>query len=174
MVYVKEKDALDILNGGFFVLRDVAEVNENWRQVIPYIVMVDDGRVLLMRRTDKQSEKRLHGLFSIGVGGHIEEKDGQTPKEAFLNGMRREIIEEVDADVISLKFVGIINDLSTPVSRVHVGYMYIAHVVFRTMREKELFEWNLVDINELEKYREGMEGWSQIALNGLKYYLSQK
>ena len=174
MIAVSEKDALSLLESGFFVDRDLAEVNENWRQIIPYVVMIDSGKVLLMKRTENQTEKRLHNLYSIGVGGHIEEGDGRTPFEAFWNGMNREIHEEVDADVKEMKFVGLINDLSSEVSRVHLGYMYLAYVNFREMREKDLFEWKLVPLEELEDYEEGMEGWSKIALSGLRSILMQK
>ncbi len=174
MIAVSEKDAFSLLESGFFVDRDLAEVNENWRQIIPYVVMIDSGKVLLMKRTENQTEKRLHNLYSIGVGGHIEEGDGRTPFEAFWNGMNREIHEEVDADVKEMKFVGLINDLSSEVSRVHLGYMYLAYVNFREMREKDLFEWKLVPLEELEDYEEGMEGWSKIALSGLRSILMQK
>jgi len=174
LVLVPERDAMYLLEGGFFVERERAEVNENWRQIIPYVVMIDSGKVLLMRRTERQTEKRLHNLYSIGVGGHIEEEDGRTPYEAFWSGMRREIHEEVDADVKDLEFVGIINDLSSEVSRVHVGFMYVAQVHFKGVREKDMFEWKLVDFDQLASYEEGMEGWSRIAMDGLRYYLSRR
>ena len=168
LVYVDERTVLKLIKKGFFVERSEAEVNEKWRQVIPYVVMVDSGRVLLMRRTIKQSEKRLHNLYSIGVGGHINNDDSKNPVEAFRRGMEREINEEVAAEMKELDFLGVINDLSSSVSRVHLGILYIAYVSFVEMKEKELFEWKLVEPEKLSEYEEGMEGWSRIALTGLK------
>ncbi|MCD6449241.1 MAG: NUDIX domain-containing protein [Thermotogaceae bacterium] len=173
LVCVDENTIMNLIRKGFFVERSKAEINEEWRQIIPYVVMVDRGKVLLMKRTKKQSEKRLHNLYSIGVGGHINDEDSNNPVEAFKKGMKREINEEVDARVRELKFLGVINDLSSPVSRVHLGVLYLAEASFKEMKEKELFEWELVEINKLHEYREGMEGWSKIALDGLKKHLMQ-
>ena len=171
LIHISEKEVMDFIKKGFFVDREKAEVNEEWRQIIPYVVMADGGKILLMKRTKKQSESRLHNLYSIGVGGHINDEDSKDPIEAFKKGMKREIEEEVDADIKELKFLGVINDLSSPVSRVHLGILYLAEVSFREIKEKELFEWKLVKVEELSDYEEGMEGWSKIALNGLKGHL---
>jgi len=171
LIHISEKEVMDLIKKGFFVDREKAEVNEEWRQIIPYVVMADGGKILLMKRTKKQSESRLHNLYSIGVGGHINDEDSKDPIEAFKKGMKREIEEEVDADIKELKFLGVINDLSSPVSRVHLGILYLAEVSFREIKEKELFEWKLVEVEELSDYEEGMEGWSKIALNGLKGHL---
>lgn len=173
LVYVSKEKVEELIRKGFFVEREKAELNEEWRQIIPYIVMIDKGKVLLMKRTKKQSESRLHGLYSVGVGGHINDEDSQDPVEAFKKGMEREIKEEVDVDIKKLELLGVINDLSSPVSRVHLGILYLAEVSFRRIKEKELFEWKLVKMEEVFDYEEGMEGWSKIALNGLKDHLMQ-
>ena len=173
LVFMKEPEAISLLRGGFFLERSLAEFDERYRQVIPYVVLLEGRRVLLVRRTERQSEKRLHNLYSIGIGGHIRKEDGKDPIEAFRKGMMREINEEVDADVLKLHFIGLINDLSKPVSRVHLGYLYVADATIRGMKEKELFEWKMVDLEELEFYKEGMENWSRIAMDGLKYHLSR-
>jgi len=173
LVDISEKEVMDLIKNGVFVDREKAEVNEGWRQVIPYVVMIDGEKVLLMKRTKKQTESRLHNLYSIGVGGHINDEDSKDPIEAFKKGMKREIEEEVDVDIKEMEFLGVINDLSSPVSKVHLGILYLAEVSFRGIREKELFEWKLVEVEELFDYEEGMENWSKIALNGLKDHLMQ-
>ena len=50
--------------------------------------------------------------------------------------MRQEIDEEVKVDISSLEYLGILNDLSTAVSRVHMGIVYIASVVFHGFNER--------------------------------------
>ena len=173
LVMMEEPEAISLLRGGFFLERSLAEFDERYRQVIPYVVLLEKDRVLLVKRTTKQTEKRLHNLYSIGIGGHIRREDAEDPVEAFRNGMMRELNEEVDADILKLHFIGLINDLSKPVSRVHLGYLYVADAIVRGMKERDLFEWKMVKLEELEEYEEGMENWSKIAMDGLKFHLSQ-
>ncbi len=168
LVEIPEKKAFEMLKMGFFVDREEAETNESWRQTIPYVAFLDSGKILLVKRTEKQSERRLHNLYSIGIGGHINDSDGENPVEAFKNGIFREIEEEVDADILDLKFVGLINDLSKEVSRVHIGFFYVAEAKVNGIREKENFEWKMIDLCDLEKFEEGMENWSKISANWLK------
>jgi predicted NUDIX family phosphoesterase len=174
LVRISEEKDLSLLKEGFFMDRSQAERDERFKQVIPYVVLMNGTDVLLVRRTKKQSESRLHNLYSIGIGGHVEEKDGNDPVEAFRNGMRRELEEEVDAEIISETFIGLINDDLTEVSRVHLGYLYIAEAEIRGVKEEDMFEWKLVSMEDLSKYKGEMEGWSKIAMDGLKSFLSQR
>lgn len=153
---------------GFFIDRNVAEFDETNRQVIPYVLMNQEGRFLLLRRTNKQQEKRLHGRLSIGVGGHITPQDGDTPWKAFLNGMEREIHEEVDAKIRKMVYLGLLNDLSSPVSRVHVGIVYLAEVEFRSLNEPDMFEWWFKNLEEISQWEEELEGWSKLTLDFLR------
>ena len=174
LVEISEEDALKIITSGFFVDRDRAEINEDWRQTIPYVTFVDNGRILVVKRTENQSEKRLHNLYSIGIGGHINDSDGKDPTEAFKKGLFREIEEEIDAEIFDLKFIGLINDLSKEVSRVHIGFFYLANSRVIDIKEKENFEWELLDFKDLEGLEEGMENWSKIAAKWLKSNLLRK
>lgn len=153
---------------GFFIDRNVAEFDEANRQVIPYVLMNQEGRFLLLRRTNKQQEKRLHGRLSIGVGGHITLQDGDTPWKAFLNGMEREIHEEVDAKIRKMVYLGLLNDLSSPVSRVHVGIVYLAEVEFKSLNEPDMFEWWFKSLEEITQWEEELEGWSKLTLDFLR------
>jgi predicted NUDIX family phosphoesterase len=153
---------------GCFVPREEAERDESGRQIIPYVILRNEKRYLLMRRTNRQGESRLHDKYSIGVGGHINPEDGRNPWQAFERGMRREIDEEVNVDISSLEYLGILNDLSTAVSRVHIGIVYIASVAFHGFNEKDKFTGSMVEFEELEMHREKMETWSQIVMNWLK------
>ncbi len=168
LVKILERDRIKLLKGAFFVPRFEAESNESWRQVIPYVMILDGQKILLVKRTKCQTEERLHGLYSIGIGGHVNDTDGNNPVEAFNKGLHREISEEVHVDLKSLKFIGLINDLSTEVSRVHVGFLYVANAKIFGVREENNFEWHLVKVSDLEKFEEGMENWSRIAMKWLK------
>ncbi|MCD6552289.1 NUDIX domain-containing protein [Thermotoga sp.] len=162
------EELLDFLKRcGFFRDRLEAEYDESTKQIIPYVVILDGRKVLLTKRTTKQSEKRLHNLYSLGIGGHAREEDGNTPQEAFLKGLEREMNEEAEVELKELEFLGLINSSSTEVSKVHLGALFVGKGKFVSMKEKELFEWHLVEFDELGKYLGVMEGWSKIAANVL-------
>ncbi len=153
---------------GTFIDRSLAEVDEGFRQVIPYVAMRQDGKFLVLRRTTKQGERRLHNKISLGVGGHINHEDDVEPWKAFLKGMEREIKEEVKVHVLKLSYLGAINDLSTPVSRVHIGISFVADVIFEGLNEPEMFTYSWRTLDELEKSVQDMEGWSSIIFQELK------
>ena len=152
---------------GRFVRRSEAENDESMRQIIPYAVFRNRDEYLLMKRTKKQGEARLHEMYSIGVGGHINPEDGTLPWEAFEKGFQREIREEVSVKIHRMDYLGILNDLQTAVSRVHIGVVYIAEVDFNGFNEKEKFTGAMSEIKVLSEYRESMETWSRIVLDHL-------
>jgi len=157
---------------GRFIIRSVAERDETLRQVIPYMIATDGtGRVLLMRRTEKQGERRLHGKYSLGIGGHVNTDDATNPLEAFLRGKGREFYEEVDADILEENYLGIINDPSTEVGRVHLGVAYLLQLKFRRVVEEDQMESWWIDVNDLARYRDALEGWSKVVIPAVKQLL---
>lgn len=57
-----------------FIDRSSAEEDDKKKQIIPYVLLRDkDNNIFLYKR--KGNEKRLHGFYSIGVGGHIDLND---------------------------------------------------------------------------------------------------
>ncbi|MEJ5228622.1 MAG: NUDIX hydrolase [Pseudothermotoga sp.] len=153
---------------GRFITRDFAEYDEELRQVIPYVVMKTDEGILLLRRTDKQGERRLHNKYSVGVGGHIRFEDNPDPWQAFVNGMQREIDEEVKVQLLDLKYIGLINDTASSVSRVHVGLLYLAKVIFYGLNEPEMFEYTFKSLDSFNNLEKNLEGWSYLTVVKLK------
>ncbi|MFN4268580.1 MAG: DNA mismatch repair protein MutT [Fervidobacterium pennivorans] len=160
VVEVPQEEFFSVLKNGFFVEREIAEYDETTRQVIPYIVLKERDEYIFFRRTANQTEKRLHNLITLGVGGHLNIEDSQDPIECLEKGLRRELSEEVDVEVKSLNYVGLINEIENPVSRVHVGVLYIADVKYNGIVEKE----NFVEIRSkrLKDYIGEMEGWAKV------------
>jgi predicted NUDIX family phosphoesterase len=126
---------------GRFVDRATAETTPEWKQWIPYCVLCcgakqRDGTwrepgVFTVRRTRGQSEQRLHGAWSIGLGGHIEPHDASDPDlpaaQFFRQALARELREELDLRQVDLpepRFLGLLNDDSTEVGKVHAGLVY--------------------------------------------------
>lgn len=157
---------------GDFMLREKAEKDEEFRQVIPYVLMENvNGEYLLLKRLVTQGESRLHNKYSLGIGGHVEIEDRVNDGrlwDTFLTGMRREIEEEVDVNFLQTpRFIGLINNTAEEVGRVHIGLFYEVKIKFNFLRETDEFEYSWESTDSLRKYEHLMEGWSKIVLNYL-------
>jgi predicted NUDIX family phosphoesterase len=131
-------------------------------------VCSSDLETFLLRRLKKGNEKRLHGMLSLGVGGHINPADGDG-KDVLMQGLRREVDEEVAVEKeLGLTPRGVINDDSNGVGSVHLGFFFTMRVAGDvTVRESEKLAGEWVRIEDLKNYRDDMETWSQIILEAL-------
>ena len=129
-------------------------------------------------KKSRSFEKRLHGKWSFGVGGHIEKTDAEE-SNPILASLLRELDEEVSFNMLGKpKLLGYINDDSTEVGKVHFGILY----VFETDSDKVLprgLEIQTGELAPIEKLEDicfsshfNVESWSKISLNPLKSYLS--
>lgn len=76
---------------GFFRRRGDVEDDPSLKQIIPYLVVQSSGRYMLFQRTQAGGEGRLHGLYSVGVGGHVAKIDEGEAADAVAAGLRREL-----------------------------------------------------------------------------------
>lgn len=166
VIEVPEGEFFKLLRNAFFIPRVDAEYDETFRQIIPYIVLMEGDEYIFFKRTANQTEKRLHNLITLGVGGHLNDQDGTDPIECFMNGLKRELQEEVVVELLSLEYRGLINETENPVSRVHLGVLYIAQVHYHGLAEPE----NFVEFRSksLSQYMEEMEGWAKIVATYLE------
>lgn len=149
-----------------WIERTEAETNFNYKQLIPYILLKRaDGKYACYQRHG--NEKRLHGKYSAGIGGHIDEPDNQSDVIKTIEvGMYRELSEELSnfkKDKVRLKFLGLINEIESEVGLVHLGIVYIAECsegyIPEAASELKNMEWKSVDeIAEVEK-----ELWTELA-----------
>jgi predicted NUDIX family phosphoesterase len=154
-----------VARAGRFVRRGDAEEDPSLKQVIPYLVLRDGERWFLMRRTRAGGDARLHDLGSIGVGGHLNPGDGDV-----AGGLRREWREEVDAAFIpEFAQVGLLNDDTTPVGAVHIGFVYTADAAGRAVaiRETDKLTGAFATTEEVAAVRDGLETWSRLAFEAL-------
>ena len=158
--------ALDAVGrDGFFMRRGDAEEDPTHKQVIPYLVLRDGERWFLMRRTKAGGDARLHDLWSIGVGGHLNPGDGDV-----AGGLRREWAEEVAADFVpDFVPVGLLNDDTTPVGAVHVGVVFVADAAGRpvAIRETDKLAGSFATTAETAAVRDAMETWSRLVFDAL-------
>ena len=143
---------------GEFRPRGDAEDDPSWKQVIPYLVLHDEERIFLMRRTKVGRDERLRERWTIGIGGHVNPGDGD-----IVGGLRREWKEELRADFEpDFELVGLLNDDSDPVGAVHVGVVFRAVASGRpvAIRETDKLEGAFVAPDHVLRVYDLMETWS--------------
>jgi predicted NUDIX family phosphoesterase len=113
-----------------YLNRNEAEHDKRHKQLIPYVLLICRDKILRYRRGRGGQETRLHGLCSVGVGGHISEEDHGlfSHDRGYQEGMRRELMEEVGIDAANEPAVAAINDDSTEVGQVHFGVVHVVRV----------------------------------------------
>ncbi|MEX1170793.1 MAG: DNA mismatch repair protein MutT [Chloroflexota bacterium] len=151
---------------GRYELRAEMEHDPSFKQIIPYLVLRDGERYFLMQRTTAGGDARLHGLYSIGVGGHLNPGDG-----GLLGGLEREWHEELVADFLpDFHLVALLNDDTTPVGAVHLGAVYVADVAGRpvAIRETDKLRGGFAEPVEVAAVVERMETWSRLAFEFLQ------
>jgi predicted NUDIX family phosphoesterase len=163
--------ALDyIMANHSFRSRAIVEEDPSFKQIIPYVVVRHENRYLLMQRTSRQSEKRLHGKSSIGIGGHINDLEKPAPGQNVLDaGLERELEEEIHLHGRRLthQLRGIISDDSTPVGQVHMGLVFLLETDSAefTVNEPDLMTAEWATVEQLKARHDTMETWSQIVLD---------
>ena len=167
-----------------FMRRGDAEVDPNFIQLVPYVLVVcetgAEPLVFAYRRGAGQGERRLASKWSVGVGGHVNDVDADAREKnvgraALEKGVRREINEEiiVEAGELDFKPVGLVYDPDTEVGRVHLGIVYKlcldAPTAWHNEAAIENAEFRPVSkaLEEIDADHERFESWSVLALNGL-------
>lgn len=151
---------------GQFRPRSEVESDRGLKQVIPYLVLRDGSRYFLMQRTRAGADARLHDLWSIGIGGHVNALDGDIDR-----GLRREWDEELETDFYpDFTFVGLLNDDTTDVGSVHVGAVYVADAGGRAVaiREVDKLAGDFAEPHEVAAVVDRMESWSALVFEHLE------
>ena len=160
-----------------YLNRSEAELDKRYKQLIPYALILCGDKVLRYRRGKGGQETRLHGLYSVGVGGHISEEDNSlfSGGIGYHEAMRRELMEEVSIDVTKEMAVAVINDDSTEVGFVHLGIVHIVYVADESLanRRSGIVSPEFVPVSEAVKNPESYESWSRFCLEHLNALLSK-
>jgi predicted NUDIX family phosphoesterase len=164
--------------------RDTLENDQNYRQIIPYVVITNRfGYILSYTRTKKSGESRLHFKKSIGFGGHIDAEDlTEIPNDkvtseywknfythAIIKTAKRELKEELCMNIglhilDTLRWPQIICSNDTLVDSVHLGIV-IRIVVYDDFLfdavEDDLMDVEFRTRHELLGDLDNYESWSQ-------------
>ncbi len=161
------KTLLDPANNRFME-RDLAERDPRFKQIIPYVVLRFRDSVFSYVRGKKASESRLRAMRSIGLGGHIEPADRslfQSDEVLYGEAARREVEEEVDLrSTYRERVVGLLNDDSTEVGRVHFGIVHVWDLAEPSAqkREGQITQSGFVSLSDLPADDDQLETWSQL------------
>ncbi len=162
----------------FFTPRPPAELDPTLKQIIPYVLLVHDGKVLHYVRGKKAGEQRLVAKGSIGIGGHMNDHDEglfALDRAAYDAGVQREVAEELR---LGAKYtnhaVALLNDDSNEVGRVHLGIVHIFQLESDDVQKGEamITELQFLDRAQLAARRDALESWSQICADHLDELLA--
>jgi len=154
----------------FFKPRAEVENDPSFQQIIPYVVFRHRDRYLLTHRLRASSERRLRKQYSLGVGGHINPGDLEAG-DPILDGLKREWEEEVVYDGrFEARLLGFLNEESSPVSKVHLGVVFVVEGDSPNIRirETDKLAGELLTLDEMRIYFLEMESWSQIVYERLR------
>jgi predicted NUDIX family phosphoesterase len=157
-----------VARAGRYLDRSIAEMDPTHKQLIPYVVVRDGGRVFLMHRTDAGGDARLHGKASMGVGGHLNPVD--TGDDPLMAGLRREWAEELEADwEPRFELLGLLNDDSNRVGAVHLGIVFTVEADGRAVgvRERDKLSGSFTDADGVREAWGRLETWSQLVADAL-------
>jgi len=163
-----------IKNNLEFKRRGDMENDDSYQQIIPYIVFNFQNKYFLYKYLPKAGEQRLVDTYQLGVGGHIN-KDDIDGADILETGMMREWQEEVDfrGNIIGKRLIGILNDDSRTVEKVHLGlvYNFEGDSPEISIKETEKMAGELVDIKDIGGKLKTNDGiWVKIVY---KEYLSK-
>src|SRR5579863_6616062 len=160
-----------------YLNRSEAELDRRYKQLIPYVLILCGDRILRYRRGKAGQETRLHGLFSVGIEGHISEEDNglfSSRDVGYHDSMRRELMEEVSVNGEKDAAVAVINDDSTDVGYVHFGVVHVMSVADESVtRSRGINSPEFVPLTEAVKDLSGYESWSRLCLEQLDTLLSK-
>jgi len=152
--------------------RALLETNSAFRQLIPYVVVKQGDKYLAYERSVSGGESRLHNLFSIGIGGHVDAVDAVYDEKGVFQltdtlrtGMYRELHEELgltESDFLGMTTIGYLSKDVTPVDEVHLGIVLVAEVhadLVVSSKEDALNLAGFLAADELAKLN--LESWSE-------------
>jgi len=149
--------------------RSEVENDPTYQQIIPYVVFRHGDRYFLTHRLRASSERRLRKQYSLGVGGHINPRD-LGAGDPILDGLKREWEEEVVYDgKFEARLLGFLNEDSSPVSKVHLGVVFLVDGDSPNIRirETDKLAGELLTLEEMRMFYLAMESWSQIVYDRL-------
>lgn len=160
-----------------FVPRARAETDPGFKQIIPYVLLTHEGRVLHYVRGKKVGEQRLASKGSIGIGGHLNDIDENlfsVDETSYNAGVQREVNEELIVQSgYRNEIRALLNDDGTEVGKVHLGIVHVFRLdgALVSKREAAITQMSFLTPDELRARRDTLETWSQMCVDRLEELL---
>jgi predicted NUDIX family phosphoesterase len=173
----KQQEIFNLINKNKnYLKRKFAEEDENWQQIIPQIALIVGNKIFIHNIPQTGSEGRLHDMWPIFLGGHINNLDG-----GITEAMLREFKEEIDyrGNIINKIFLGLVKLNSPKVNAVHTGLVWIFmgdSEKFESTEDEGLKDGKFIPLSQLKKYYSKMTYWSKTVAPAIikKYSKSNK
>lgn len=170
----------------FMISRTVCETDKRFLQVLPYVTVNDgQGNYLSYERPVTGNEGRLHGMKSVGFGGHVEQLPVTSNMSIHLTDEAiRELTEElgINNDLVNYnqlfnaimnKDFKVIRMTDTDTEAVHLGLLLDFKVNSEEVKaqpdEIAGLQWKpITDLNkQVCENPEDFERWSRVAIKEL-------
>lgn len=153
-----------INNNSEYLKRGFAETDDSYQQIVVQIILKVGNKVFIHKIAQTGSESRLHDMWPIFLGGHINNTDSD-----IASAFDREFNEEINykGKIISKKFWGVVKLHDNAVNKVHVGLVWVyegATEDYESTGDHGLTDGHFADKKELEDKKEKMSYWSKIVL----------
>ena len=174
--------AVSVSSECFYMDRLEAEQNDDHKQVLTYILITRQGRLLAFKRgIFNRVEDFLKGSDCVGFGGHVAADDVNLLSEqdyGIIECARRELMEELQLPVsdiskmrdIGPSIIGVLNDDSSAVGRRHFAFVLQYEVSDSpewdnpTKGEKSITQLRWLDADGAPPPIWKFEYWSQLCL----------
>lgn len=167
----------ELLASLFPMQRSLAEDDFSVVQLVSQFLVTIGDRYATYKRTRRLPESRLHGVYSVLFGGHLNTDDVPPLVSIFdpavgPDFIQRELREELRfADPPQMHLLGVIYDDSRAVSRQHLGVLY--RVIASPGQSLEVGERGFLQQLRFETAREigarlgDFENWSELVFKAL-------
>jgi predicted NUDIX family phosphoesterase len=165
---IEEKNFLDLVKKNhLYMRRGDAETDEKFQQIVAQIILKVGGKIFIHRVPQSGSESRLHDMWPIFLGGHINNTDIN-----IQHAVIREFNEEIKykGKIKTKKFWGLVKLNDNPVNKVHVGMVWIFEGDTEEIEEtgdEGVIDGKFVEIKNLNNYLQKMTYWSKVVTPNL-------
>lgn len=154
--------------------RAMLEKDNDFRQVIPNSIFLNDGKIWAYKRTEKGGEGDLHDRVAVCVGGHWDMADLSLDDNGVIDleksmktAFDRELEEEVNLGSNVLKSYNLpkmICASDMPVDRRHVGQVTVHEIdgIDLNSCEDQLETIGFIDPQELLDSDYDLETWARL------------
>jgi predicted NUDIX family phosphoesterase len=154
---------------GEYLLRPIAEENPTYQQIITQVLLVVNKKIFFYRIPKTGNESRLHDMWPMFLGGHIDEVDNFDLEVA----VKREFEEEINyqGQITEKRFLGTVKLNDNPVDRVHVGLIWLYKgdsERFLPTEDRGLVDGRFFTLEEMKAYENKMSYWTKVMFQELE------